>query len=268
MSIFKLLGRPQYSTDFNYRGLTGFSGIIHLSSLLPVFQEALKKQTSAIMTLGTGGYFGLSLCSQVSSPDPYVNWFTSLEYPTPPTRDTPRSDLKPTLLEHFGHWKSPIDTSKEKFFADIISASCEKKEDNGCITLPRWYTPPLPHWTSLHGLSVSGSANGARGRGKIILLGDSAHCMPPDGAQGVSMAVEDALTIALVLKHHMSTSQTESEAVSKAAKSYEDVRLARVNKILATAKAKQNRKKQVSPIQHRIRELVIWAFSKFLLLWT
>lgn len=214
------------------------------------------------MTIGPDGFFGFSLSSPVFSPDPYVNWFTSIEFPTPPPRDTPRSELKPKLLEHFSHWKSPYDTLDDKFFAEVISVSCTHQQSNGCLTLPRWYTPTLPHLTSLHGLTSAGSANGARGRGRIIVSGDAAHCMPPDGAQGVSLAVEDALTIALVLKYHLKTSDKESEAVSNAAQSYEDVRLIRVNKIFADAKERQNRKKPVSGIKHIIREWVIWAFSK------
>ncbi|KIK60110.1 hypothetical protein GYMLUDRAFT_226184 [Collybiopsis luxurians FD-317 M1] len=248
-----------YATQ--YEGMTGFCGVVPISNLSPAFQEALRKQPSATMTLSTGGHLGLSLSSPPSDADPSVFWFTSIELSSPPARDTPPGDLKAILLGQYKDWKSPFDTPEQNLFAEVMSVSCSSTRENSFLILPRWYTPPLPYFTSLHGLASSSSSCGAKGRGRIVLIGDAAHAMPPDAAQGVSLAVEDALVLALVLKHYLSTSKTESEAIPQAAKSYEDIRLVRVNKILVNAKARQNRKKRATPIQQWVREKMVWMAS-------
>ncbi|KAJ4353245.1 uncharacterized protein N0V89_004972 [Didymosphaeria variabile] len=49
------------------------------------------------------------------------------------------------------------------------------------------YRPPLEKWTSKNG--------------RIILIGDAAHCNLPTAGQGGSQAIEDALTLAYCLQH-------------------------------------------------------------------
>ncbi|KAF5393027.1 hypothetical protein D9757_001108 [Collybiopsis confluens] len=156
-----------------------------------------------------------------------------------------------------------IDPQKT-LFKQIITIAYAGKDDNNWLMLPRFYTPLLPHWSSLHGLSASGSETGSSTSercGRIILLGDAAHAMPPEGAQGVSCAVEDCLTFSLLLKHYLSNNRDEDKAIAHAAKSYEDIRLPRANKILVEAKAKADRKRQISWVQDKIREIAIWVIS-------
>ncbi|KAJ3719345.1 hypothetical protein C8R42DRAFT_584617 [Lentinula raphanica] len=257
-----------------YDGLTGFGGFVPLTSLSRFTQDAIKNAIPSI-TMGRVGAFGYSPITPHNSTSKVLFWFSHSEIEKPLPRDTPRADMMPLLLKRHGSWKSIYDDPKDPkntLFKQIITVACTGKEHNNWFILPRFYTPLLPHWTSLHGLSKEGSETGipsSKGTGRIILLGDAAHAMPPEGAQGVSCAFEDALTLALLLKHYLPQDLTTShpqdalavEGIAKACKSYEDIRMPRVNKIISEAREKADRKREISWVQDKIREIVIWVFS-------
>ncbi|KIK64871.1 hypothetical protein GYMLUDRAFT_160754 [Collybiopsis luxurians FD-317 M1] len=249
-----------------YDGLTGFGGFVPLSELTPFTAERIKTARPSI-TMGRVGGFGYSLLTPLGSPEPKLLWFSHAEIDQPLPRDTPRIDMMPLLMQRHGSWQSQYDDpedSEKTLFKQIITIACAGKEDNNWLMLPRFYTPLLPHWTSLHGLSASGSETGAptpKAGGRIALIGDAAHAMPPEGAQGVSCAIEDCLTLALLLKHYLSESSAKDEAIAKAAQSYEEIRLPRVNKILVEAKGKADRKREISWVQDKIREIAVWVIS-------
>lgn len=62
---------------------------------------------------------------------------------------------------------------------------------------PYYTVPKLPAWTSTGHHS------------RVLILGDAAHAIPPTAGQGASQAFEDAMSLALLLSHHGSTSQPE-----------------------------------------------------------
>ena len=74
----------------------------------------------------------------------------------------------------------------------------------------------------------------------------------------MSCAAEDSLALALLLKHY-SKSDTEAEAIAKAAKLHVDICLPRVNKILVEAKERANGKREISQMQNKIRGIAFWA---------
>ncbi len=47
-------------------------------------------------------------------------------------------------------------------------------------------------------------------RGRVVLLGDAAHAMSPNMAEGASLALEDALVLARILKTHGSSAESLS----------------------------------------------------------
>lgn len=73
----------------------------------------------------------------------------------------------------------------QTLFWQIITVACGSKEDNNWLMLPRFYTPLLPYWTSVGGLSGSHAKHGC---GRIILVSDLAHAMPPEGKNSLNMA--------------------------------------------------------------------------------
>ncbi|KAK7463491.1 hypothetical protein VKT23_006839 [Stygiomarasmius scandens] len=273
-----------------YDGLTGIGGFLPLTSLPPAFQEGLKAEP-VTMTFSRSGFFGYSMCSSPSLPveEQSIQWWSTYETSTPLSRDTPPQEMRTQLLNRHGMWKSPHDTpgSALGVFLQIINLACDqttKGDDRRkMLILPRFMTPRLPFWTSLHGVSVDGHgpAEGSTGQGRIILVGDARSTMPPDSGQGVSCAVEDALTLALLLKHFVGprvtddalnkvlaegvekelTPVNDAEALKKLAKAYEDIRVPRVRKILRFAKRGGDGKRELGFFEERIRNWVLFIMS-------
>ncbi|KAJ3804224.1 hypothetical protein F5876DRAFT_83543 [Lentinula aff. lateritia] len=266
----KVPGEFPFGSKERYGGLTGFGGFIPHSSFTPFTRDALIKTPKPTIAMSRIGGFGFSLLAPLNSPDTQKKliWFSHVEIKNPIPRDTPRFDMMPLLLDRHGSWKSIY-----TLFRQIITVACGSKEDNNWLMLPRFYTPLLPHWTSVGGLSGSHAKHGC---GRIILVGDSAHAMPPEGAQGVSCAVEDCLTLALLLKSFLNKLHSETgvdilkadipqevikHAILKSAEAYEAIRIPRVNRILTQAKGKADRKKQIGWVQDKIREIAVRVMS-------
>lgn len=64
---------------------------------------------------------------------------------------------------------------------------------------PFYLLPKLERWTS--------------GTGRVVLVGDSAHALPPSAGQGINQAMEDACTLGLLLGRIGSTGVTASGAL-------------------------------------------------------
>ncbi|THV07300.1 FAD/NAD(P)-binding domain-containing protein [Dendrothele bispora CBS 962.96] len=296
-AIFGEEYQPQYD------GLTGIGGFLPLASLSNALQEGLKVEP-VTMTFSRSGFFGYSMCSNPSLPleEQYVQWWSTYEASTPLSRDTPAQEVRTQLLNRHGMWKSPYDTPgspASNVFLQIINSACDQmssKKDGGrsskWLILPRFMTPRLPFWTSLHGVSVDGRGpvegskgrgpvEGSKGHGRIVLVGDARSTMPPDSGQGVSCAIEDALTLALLLKHFVGpkvkddaldkllaesapgvmTPAMDAEALRKLAKAYEDIRVPRVKKILRLSKRSGDEKREIGFLEEKIRNLVLFIFS-------
>jgi 2-polyprenyl-6-methoxyphenol hydroxylase-like FAD-dependent oxidoreductase len=58
--------------------------------------------------------------------------------------------------------------------------------------------------------------------GRVVLLGDAAHAMTPNLGQGAGQAIEDAVILASLLKHH---------SLADALKRYEKVRIDRTRQV-------------------------------------
>ncbi|WP_028924670.1 FAD-dependent monooxygenase [Pseudonocardia acaciae] len=95
-----------------------------------------------------------------------VYWFAAMPAPPGETHD----DERAFVAEHFGDWHEPIPeliaTTETVLHLDIRHLA----------TLPASYVA-----------------------GRVALLGDAAHAMPPNLGQGGGMAIEDALTLAAAL---------------------------------------------------------------------
>lgn len=95
--------------------------------------------------------------------------------------------------------------------------------------------PNLPRWTSK--------------QGRILLLGDSAHAMHPNAAQGFSMIIEDIG----VLEYLLQTSSNATAKMPSIAETWQNVRKPRVERIKAYAR--ENSDAFVGkPLKHRHRE--------------
>lgn len=115
-------------------------------------------------TWGRGARFGI-----VPLPDDRVYWFAT--HSTPPGGTD--ADVADTLRRLFGSWHSPI--------ADLIDATDPR-------TILRHDIYDLADFP----------ASFVHRRG--VLLGDAAHAMTPDLGQGAGQAIEDAATLAILLR--------------------------------------------------------------------
>ena len=82
------------------------------------------------------------------------------------------------------------------------------------------YRDPLPNWVSGYG--------SAPGHGRICLLGDAAHPFLPTSAQGATQALEDGVTLAVLLR------QAGKSNVKGALRAYQDIRYERVKAVQKT----------------------------------
>jgi 2-polyprenyl-6-methoxyphenol hydroxylase-like FAD-dependent oxidoreductase len=84
---------------------------------------------------------------------------------------------------------------------------------------PFYVIPNLPSWVS------------ADGKGRIILVGDAAHAIPPSAGQGLNQCFEDVYTLSLTLKS-LRDDATETEALAGRLQKWQQWRLERVKKVL------------------------------------
>ncbi|KAH7380289.1 hypothetical protein DE146DRAFT_637315 [Phaeosphaeria sp. MPI-PUGE-AT-0046c] len=89
------------------------------------------------------------------------------------------------------------------------------------------YRDPLPNWVSGYG--------SAPGHGRICLLGDAAHPFLPTSAQGATQALEDGVTLAILLR------QAGKGNVRGALRAYQDVRYERVKAVQKTGETTRDK---------------------------
>lgn len=109
----------------------------------------------------------------------------------------------------------PAETSRAYVYCDVMPGRRSDGDDvlvrepdgRGLASLFGHYAPPVP--AILAGLSPSATIYPARieevaeeswGQGRVVLIGDAAHGMSPNMAQGASLAIEDALMLAEALR--------------------------------------------------------------------
>ncbi|KAJ6570075.1 hypothetical protein DFH09DRAFT_421418 [Mycena vulgaris] len=238
--------------DATYEELTGVGGFIPIASLSEPLRKSLKEDP-VTMTFGAKGFFGYS----PASPDPtdlktaQLMWWSTYETREPPARDTPPATILEQLMARHAHWASPADAPGRPVFREIMSLGCADPATSQLLILPGYVMPRLPHWSSLSG------------SGRLLLLGDAAHAMPPHAGQGVSCAVEDAVAIALLLKHYrVSHRFSVDDCMQRTSKAYEAVRMQRVGKILDFAKHGGATKKRQSWWQEKVRDWALWIICK------
>ncbi|KIM34711.1 hypothetical protein M413DRAFT_450097 [Hebeloma cylindrosporum] len=246
--------------DAKYDGLTGVGGFIDLEELPNALQESF--QTNGVtMTFGRSGFFGYSMCSplphsQPSTIHPFIQWWSIYECPViPDSKNLDYDAVKAQLLSRHGSWKSPYDEDGTRIYQTIIQLGCRppkdpesttSRHDTSVMVLPRFITPRLPSWSA--------------SSGRIVLMGDAAHTMPPDVGQGVSCAAEDAVVYALLLKHYLASSP--DQALVLTAKAYEDIRKPHIHHILDVAKRNGDAKKEKGWLGEVIRDFAMKIVCK------
>jgi 2-polyprenyl-6-methoxyphenol hydroxylase-like FAD-dependent oxidoreductase len=159
---------------------------------------------------GEKGFFGYWL-----QPDGRTAWFSNLPSSKPMTAARARR-------ESAQHW---LRTLRDMYANDVPAASLiEHTLPEELVSLGSMeIMPDLPHWY----------------RGRMVLIGDSAHAPSSSSGQGASLAIESAVELARCLR--------DIPDIDKAFATYERLRRGRVRAVASRA-AKTNHSKALGPV--------------------
>jgi 2-polyprenyl-6-methoxyphenol hydroxylase-like FAD-dependent oxidoreductase len=147
-------------------GLIGFGGFVPRALL-----EAASNGPSLSMTFGQSGFFGYGYCS--SQADGAMCWSTQPSHgiDAATLRAMDQTALRRHLRLFHAGWHAPIPQLIEALGEIVVTSTLD------IATSPTW------------------------SRGRTLLIGDAAHATSPHAGQGASIALEDALRLAILLRH-------------------------------------------------------------------
>ncbi|KAF9892696.1 hypothetical protein FE257_001098 [Aspergillus nanangensis] len=231
-----------------YEGLVGIGGFVSTDGIQDHIQPG-----SMNFILGGNGFFGYFFSESapsaperdspyhISPPGNTLTWwstYSASECPDPTTLDI--ADVARQLQTRHAQWKDPV--------IQRILGSCQVQD-----VYPTWTSPALPTWE----------------RDGVVLVGDAAHALPPTSGQGSSQALEDVEAFALLLSHFLREQKPANEAgsvkhvISMAARKYMELRRPRVEEILADARKRQNKKRDMTVVEEVVMYCAMWIIGCF-----
>jgi 2-polyprenyl-6-methoxyphenol hydroxylase-like FAD-dependent oxidoreductase len=207
-------------SEAEYTGLVGVGGFTSLSSLPSLASQMLDTMT---FTFGKNGFVGYSGCHQGTMMW-WSNLFREREYSGEELSQLNPSAIVDEMLARFGEYADPIPS--------LIQHSTNLLRVNvyDILSLPNWH------------------------RGRTLLIGDAAHTVSPNAGQGASMALEDAIYLAKLLRN------SQDPLVFR---SFELARKERAERIVAEGRRRGKDKAVVGPIEQTIREWMIRTIGFF-----
>jgi 2-heptyl-3-hydroxy-4(1H)-quinolone synthase len=114
----------------------------------------------------------------------------------------------------------PVGLSRLYCYADLTTFATDDPTDGDLVRLRALlgdFAEPVPSilselegFDAIHFASIEEIALDSWVRGRVVLLGDAAHATSPNMAEGASMALEDALVLARMLRTHGSPDESLS----------------------------------------------------------
>ena len=142
---------------------------------------------------------------------------------------------RPITEPAHGRW-ADVDADKEALvalfrqnsdrFPSVVQNAVRDIPHDSLRLWPFYHIPRLDLWTSAH---TPG------GHGRVAIVGDSAHGLPPQAGQGVNQAFEDVYMLALMLGRLYSASSIQkptNEQLQHGLASWQTYRQARVDRVL------------------------------------
>jgi 2-polyprenyl-6-methoxyphenol hydroxylase-like FAD-dependent oxidoreductase len=195
-----------------YIGMVGIGGFTPREKVPAIAEREIDALT---YTFGTN-FFGYG-----GADKGMVMWWTNLwrghEYTGEELATLDEGALKQELLAQFDGFHEPI--------AQLITHSDRTIRHNvyDLLTLPTWHSD------------------------RIMLIGDAAHAVSPNSGQGASMALEDAMLLARLLRDTPATAFAD----------FERARRPRVEEIVAEGRRRGSQKKTISKFQAAIRAQIM-----------
>jgi 2-polyprenyl-6-methoxyphenol hydroxylase-like FAD-dependent oxidoreductase len=196
-SVFPNAPIPQYS------GQTAFVGTTTLSNLRIPSKDF--KDSFPMVMFGTGSN-GACLLFNFSKDGETIAVATHRPWPEQDREgwDALAKDRKRII--------KMIEGEKSGAWPDVVESAIESLTEDTTSIWPYYQLPRLEKWVSE--------------KGRVLLLGDAAHAIPPSGGQGANQAFEDAWTLAQMLGN-----LSEKISLEKGLEIWEDVRQERVRKV-------------------------------------
>ncbi|TBO44008.1 FAD-dependent monooxygenase [Pedobacter kyonggii] len=185
---------------------------------IPELSEPLD---SIRMTFGERGFFAYSVSDKGE-----VWWFNNYFREQQPKPQEIEKTLKTEIQDHLVN----VHKNDDPLFSKIIRNSHE------IIAYPIYDVPKLSHWY----------------KGRVCLIGDAAHGISPHIGQGASLALEDTVVIAELLKLH--------EDYRTAFQIFQAKRQPRVEKVIKSARKVGGTKTKTNPIAAWFRDRLIGVF--------
>lgn len=199
---------PAFTGMKNYGGFTPLSAVPELTA---------REINSLNFTFGNNGFFGYCAASNDTA-----MWWSNLPSDEPFTKaeleSTTLEDVKTTMLERYSDYHAPV--------AALIANTEKVLKINvsDIASLPSWH------------------------KDRVLLIGDAAHAVSPNAGQGASMALEDAMFLAMLLR------DAGVGSYAAAFRKFEKDRKPRVEKIVAEGRRRGATKTILKPWQAKIRE--------------
>lgn len=205
-----------------YTGLMapgGFSPCIGDASFGPRSSQRMH------FVFGQNGFFGHF--NAITPEGPRTVWWSTASAPLESREQmaaTTKADLQQRLLALHGDWAQPIPQLIQS--AELI------------LNVAIHDVPSLPRWSA----------------GRIVLIGDAAHAVAPHSGQGASMALEDAMFLARLLR------EANGASLEKVFLQFEQQRRPRTDKVIALGRRNAQRKAGMSTIAYWIQQQMMRIF--------
>jgi 2-polyprenyl-6-methoxyphenol hydroxylase-like FAD-dependent oxidoreductase len=194
-----------------------FTGIVGPGGFMP--RSAVPERPdddghSLVLYYSPRGFFGYGRGDRDEATGAF--WWTVIERETPMTeaeRDaTSLADVRESILAASDHWDQAV-----RHILEATTKFVPPLNIFDVASLPRWW------------------------RGRTVLIGDAAHAVSPHSGQGASMALEDAIVLARILRDAQGSPGDAFAA-------FEAARRDRVERVVAFGRQSGNSKKKQGPL--------------------
>jgi 2-polyprenyl-6-methoxyphenol hydroxylase-like FAD-dependent oxidoreductase len=218
-----------------YTGLAGLGGFVSSSDLSQNARDAI---TGFDITMTQEGMFGVTPCTALGDE---LTWTFQREMPLPAVGDVKDG------------WEVREKEQVEGFQTTILDLVKDCQGEWSNIMREVIKSAQVVKLYPLHKLPQGGKWS----RGRVLLLGDAAHAMPPHAGQGIGMAMEDAFLLARVL-----AKRDDFASVESIFSRYEDIRRPRVERISTLASDNGKSRKRVGPLGLWMKEIGIYLYTR------
>ncbi|MBB6109826.1 2-polyprenyl-6-methoxyphenol hydroxylase [Mucilaginibacter lappiensis] len=206
-----------------YTGFYGAGGFVQKSTIEQYLGQY--DHDALNLSFGLSGFFGFNFQTTDE-----LMWWCSVELA--------EQDAKQTLMKlSSGALKNKLAADYKDFYSPVPQLVANSDH---IIKTVMYDMPSLPKWY----------------QDKTILIGDAAHAVSPTSGLGASLALEDAMLLAKLLRKHTITEH------SKAFFDFQSIRKPRTEKVRADANKHNTDKKVHSPASAWIRDTIMSLFLK------